>query len=350
MIRARHWQKATDPVRTMWRGSRRAVAHDFQWAFKNLKGVVDKEKALATGSFEAAVDWAHFRAVFRRPFDTLIRVHDDAAAYAVKRIGRNFAERGAVIRYKKMAGVETGQDGHALLYEPLVKDVTDVFNFDRLNPATLARLRAYQDALIQQLEDDARLTIQNAVERALEGGLAADEIVDAVLEVITLTDVQAQYVANYRAQLEAMDPAALNRRLMSQAAMDAFDEAYSAGESLPAAVIDGLVTDYADKFEAYRAQTIADTETVRAANLGLHDVYLQAVDTGVIPQEAIVRSWQVSLDEKTCPICLSIPDNNPNGVGVDELFDSDDGPVDDPPVHPNCRCSVEYVTNLDMLS
>lgn len=348
MLRARHWQKATDPVSAVWRSSRRAVAHDFRLAFHNLRAVVDRDKALATGSFEAAVDWQQFRALFKRPFDTLIRVHDEAAAFAVKRIGRSFAERGAVVRHKKMAGLAPGQVGH-LLYEPVVKDASDVFNFDRLNAATLARLREYQDALIQQLEDDARLAIQNAVERALEGGLSSDEIVDSVLEVITLTDTQAQYVANYRRQLEAMDPAVLNRQLMSQGAMDAFDEAYAAGESLSAAAIDGLVTDYTDRYETYRAQTIADTETVRAANLGLHDVYNQAVDEGVIPQEAIVRNWQVSLDEKTCPICLSIPDNNPDGVGIDELFDSDDGPVDDPPVHPNCRCSVEYVTNLDLL-
>ena len=80
----------------------------------------------------------------------------------------------------------------------------------------------------------------------------------------------------------------------------------------------------------------------------MHDAYSQAVDRGAFPAEAVTRNWQ--LGDAPCPVCESIPDNNPDGVGVDESFESDDGPVDDPPVHPHCECSVEYVTDLALIS
>ena len=53
------------------------------------------------------------------------------------------------------------------------------------------------------------------------------------------------------------------------------------------------------------------------------------------------------MDEGVCPICEAIPDNNVAGVRVGENFNSSLGPVNDPPVHPNCRCSINYVTDLD---
>jgi len=48
-------------------------------------------------------------------------------------------------------------------------------------------------------------------------------------------------------------------------------------------------------------------------------------------------------------VCQSVAERNPDGVGLDEDFESEDGPQDDPPIHPRCRCTVEYITNLDML-
>ena len=68
-----------------------------------------------------------------------------------------------------------------------------------------------------------------------------------------------------------------------------------------------------------------------------------------MPEEAVKRVWLIDLDDATCPICLSIIDNNPDGVGLSEDFESEDGPIDDPPVHPNCRCTVQYETNLDLV-
>ena len=35
---------------------------------------------------------------------------------------------------------------------------------------------------------------------------------------------------------------------------------------------------------------------------------------------------------------------------MDEDFDSDDGPMSDPPdPHPNCMCSIDYVTDISQI-
>ena len=52
------------------------------------------------------------------------------------------------------------------------------------------------------------------------------------------------------------------------------------------------------------------------------------------------RVWVLTPDDRLCEICSAIPDLNPDGVGLEETFDTDLGPVLSPPVHPNCRCAV----------
>ena len=147
--------------------------------------------------------------------------------------------------------------------------------------------------------------------------------------------------------LETLDPTALQRQLRNTTMDTAVQDAIDSGQLLSGDVIDFMVADYNSNYLDYRASTIAQTESVRAVNQGLHDAYSQAIDRGALPDSAVRREWE--LGDSPCPICESIPDNNPDGVGVDEEFDSDDGPVDDPPVHPNCMCSVSYVTDISQV-
>lgn len=339
------------------------MAKDIRGALGHLKEALDADRAMDLarhGLFRAvgnAVDWGHFREIMRRPFGRLIEVHNEAAAYGVRQINGRFGQRREAVRFGKGADASTdlgpslslGGTASNITGDATLKSVATVFNYDKLNPVTLEQLRLYQDALIVGLENDARDTIEQAIAAVIRNGLSAEDAVDYIRRVIGLTDTQALAVVNYRRGLEAMDAAVLTRRLMSDEAMQVFQDARRRGESLAASTIDALTVDYAERYLDYRAMTIARTETNRAANLGLHDVYRQAVERGAIPAEAITRHWKIALDEKTCPICRSIPENDPDGVPIDTPFYSSDGFVDDPPVHPNCRCSVEYITDLDMV-
>lgn len=233
--------------------------------------------------------------------------------------------------------------------DELIKAIGDGFDFDRFDEDTLRRLREAQDELIAELDQRARDTVASVIERGVRAGDAAAEIAANIRDTIALTDRQANAVANYRRLLEDIDQRALGRELRNKEFDDTVQDAIDTGEFLSDTAIERMVEDYADNYLDYRADTIARTESLRAANAGLRDSYRQAADRGVFPAEAVTRNWLAAIDERTCPVCMSIVENNPQGVGLDEDFQSDDGPIDDPPVHPSCRCTIEMQTNLDML-
>lgn len=80
----------------------------------------------------------------------------------------------------------------------------------------------------------------------------------------------------------------------------------------------------------YRAQMIAQTESVRAFNQGRL----------AVGREYGYESKQWDAVPDACPNCADL-----DGVivGIDELFPSDLGDVDSPPLHPNCRCGDHLI-------
>ncbi len=230
------------------------------------------------------------------------------------------------------------------------KDAGDEFAFDLYTQDVQDQLRQAQDELIQDLEQGIRDSIEQIVVNGARQGLGSDQTMDDIRQLIGLTDRQAQAVMNYRDMLESLDSGALDRQLRNFLEDETVQDAIDSGESLDDLMVDKLVQDYADNYLDYRAETIAQTESTRAANLGLQDAYSQAIDNGVFPSDAVKQFWKIALDETTCAVCQSIPDLNPNGVAIDEPFESSIGQVDAPPdPHPNCRCSVEIITDLDMV-
>lgn len=345
---AKHYQKPDNPQRKLILQHRRPVARDLRAALGHLGEMVPVEKTIQLikdGRFreiKGEVNWTHFREILKKPFATIGQAWQDGAALGVRKINASFVSAGIKVRFGKTF-VATDN-----ITEIFSKALGDRFNFDLYNEKTQAALRAQQDDLIQQLEDTARDSIETIVSAGAIEGLSAEDIVGDIRSLIGLTDMQSQAVMNYENMLRTLDPTALQRQLRNTTQDETVQDAIDAGTMLDDDVIDELVDDYTDNYLDYRASTIAQTESSRAVNDGLHDAYSQAIDRGVMSDEAVTREWE--LGDSPCPICESIPDNNPDGVGVDEDFDSDDGPVDDPPVHPSCMCSVNYITDISMLS
>jgi len=90
-----------------------------------------------------------------------------------------------------------------------------------------------------------------------------------------------------------------------------------------------------------RVRTIAETEAFSIVNLGQRLAMEQAAQQGGVVS-LVRRTWIITDDERLCIWCEQIPDMNPDGVGLDETFSTPYGPAMQPPVHPLCRCSVEY--------
>ena len=60
---------------------------------------------------------------------------------------------------------------------------------------------------------------------------------------------------------------------------------------------------------------------------------------GVLPQDSR-RFWIVTPDEKLSEAHAQIPAMNPDGRGMEEVFDTTEGPFMFPPSRPACRCGI----------
>ncbi len=335
-----NFQPADDAIRALAEKHESAVALQMRGALKHLRTLVPVDKvahALKHGTAAHVVNtiaFDHYAEVLKEPMGLLGDIYEAAGHHGASKLASAMRRGGKRLRYRP------GQ---------FRKDVGDGFNFDRFDAGTQKRLRDLVDSLIVDLSDSAKDTINSVIIDGVRAGDSFDEIAANIRDTISLTPNQAQAVASYRRALEDLDSNALSRTLRDMSFDGIVQDAIDSGEFLSDGVIQDAVDSYLENYLDHRATTISRTESLRAGNAGLRDSYTQAAERGVIPAAAVQRVWLIDRDERTCPICLSIIDMNPDGVGLNDDFQSEDGPVDDPPVHPNCRCTVQYETDLDMV-
>ncbi len=101
----------------------------------------------------------------------------------------------------------------------------------------------------------------------------------------------------------------------------------------------------AAKLIRWRAEMIARTETIRAANMGQQLVWETALDEGLLPQ-GTKKVWNTALDDRVCPICQPLHGTT---VGITSSFTvkTSTSPKvattkaeKTPPAHFQCRCSM----------
>lgn len=89
-----------------------------------------------------------------------------------------------------------------------------------------------------------------------------------------------------------------------------------------------------DEFTKPRAERIARTEVLNASNYATQEAYRQS-------EVVQKKEWLAALDERTSVECADL-----DGTVV-PLSKSFPGGVDFPPLHPNCRCTIIPVIDLD---
>lgn len=212
---------------------------------------------------------------------------------------------------------------------PTIEKATAEFSFDRGRPESAQWARYWAGALITQITYDQREVVRNIVSVAASGTTATPyggipfpgqrpvdwtQVARTVRGTIGLTTQQAGWVANH------------------------YDRAYTAAiqggaSSAQAAALAARSADrYQTSVHRYRANTIARTETMRAASEGRVQAWNQGMAQGFI-DPLWQKEWIAESD--ACPMCLSIDGKR---IGVKDSF-----PVGEPPAHPNCRCDVLLV-------
>lgn len=221
------------------------------------------------------------------------------------------------------------------------------FSFGITNPQTINYLRQYELRLIRSLTNSARNSIRTALVDGMQAGLNPITIARDVRRYIGLTPYQTKAVSNYRIALENQSKSALGRALRDKRFDRTVARAAAGGPELTPAQIDRMVERYQQRYLAFRAETIARTEAANAASMGNSLAWRQQIDEGLIEADAVSRHWIYTHDKKTRHAHRTIDEMNPDGVGIDEPFESELGPI----MHPgdpnaaaansiNCRCAT----------
>lgn len=327
-------------LRKTWRTPlEKAAGEDPEAQYKWLHDIADGAAADVREAFMRAIE----------RIKNTVKQADLEAAIASKSVERVLqvlgvdADIAAAIRQEMMPPLEDAmiEAGRATPEQALPKGGRLNIKFDLASPHTTRYLRNYEMNLIRQISNDTRAGIKQVVTSAFQFGAHPREQAREIRQMIGLTDIQAQWVQNYRDQLEGGDRAAMDRGLRDRRSDRRLNRALGAeGEGLDDDEIDRLVNFYQNKMLNARAETIARTETINAAQAGQQIAWEQASENGLLSRTHVRQGWLVTPDDRLCIVCALIPEMNPAGVPLGGYFQTPAGPVLRPTVHPNCRCSL----------
>ena len=224
---------------------------------------------------------------------------------------------------------EALREGSAAGMRQMPRQAALAASLDLTNPEAVRYLREHVPALVTNVSDEAREAVRQAVLRGFEEGRPPLAIAREVKESVGLTRPQQRFVANFRRQLETGNMGAgtapWDRRLSATERQQARSIFAVGGEE--SARVNALVDRYAESLLNRRSQDIARTEIHRAFVEGQTELWRQAEDQGLMDRRTVRRVWIVTPDDRLRPDHAAVPGMNPDGVGLDQPFDTPVGPV-----------------------
>jgi len=200
-------------------------------------------------------------------------------------------------------------------------------SFKKTNPRAVAWAETRSATLVTRISEETRGAIREVVRSAFETGVPPKAAARLIRPLIGLTERDAQAVINLRQRLldspgDLVYAGKTRIRVPREGASEEF--------------LGDKADEYADRLLNGRAVSIARTETIAASNEGQRELWLQAVDEGLLDENE-QREWITAGDDRLCPICESM-DGQVRGLA--EPFETPDGEeVMGPPAHPMCRCA-----------
>lgn len=268
----------------------------------------------------------------------------------------------------------------AAAYDPLDRVLIDVYRlggaetaaqmparlrirFDGRDPQAEAWARNYSSDLVTAIAEDQREAVRTTIAGGIEAGQGGRRIaVDIVGRVnpltgqreggiLGLTRQQAEYVVNYRAELQSSDPKRLRNALRRRRRDKHFDATVGRaidGEPMDSATVSKLVDRYKVSLLKLRGGTIARTEALTAVYAARHETFRQAVAKGRLVEDQITRTWRSASDLRVRDTHTVL--NGQKVRGLTQPFVSPSGALLLYPHDPSapekervsCRCDVFY--------
>jgi hypothetical protein len=162
-------------------------------------------------------------------------------------------------------------------------------------------------------------------------GVPPRRLVQQIRDAVGLRSDQVRAVENLRARMAAADPGDLIKAGRTRIRIPR--------EGATEALIDKRAEEYGRRLRNQRALLIARTETLTASNRGQKELWLQAQDSGQLPED-IEREWIVTPDDRLRPEHAAMAGQRRK---ISEPFQTAEGRSLEPGEDPNCRCAQGIV-------
>lgn len=214
-------------------------------------------------------------------------------------------------------------------------------SFQMINPHAVAAARDHAAAMLTAVRDQTKEAVKAAIVEAMRGNLTPHETARIVANTVGLNVPQSRALARYSTQLAAVNAGEAPRSILRRAGFN-----YPRTAQGRATAADR----YAKKLLRDRADMIARTEIMSAANRGLTLNWQEAAASGLIDATASTRQWVVTFDDLTCEACVPMNGavapvdgsfvSNMTGLTLDSFQPSAEVTLQSPPLHPRCRCTM----------
>lgn len=171
-----------------------------------------------------------------------------------------------------------------------------IVNFDQVNTRALNAMTRNQLRLVREFVSEQRRATRVAMIDGIERGINPRDMARAFRDSIGLTAKQQTYVINYRTQLQSLDSKALGRKLRDRRFDRTIQAAIKNDKPLTSAQIDKMVERYQQRWVKYRSEVIGRTEALSSVHEGTDEMYQQAIDSGTLDLEELIRTWDSSND------------------------------------------------------
>ncbi len=163
-----------------------------------------------------------------------------------------------------------------------------LIRFDATHSKVIQRARTNSYEQVSGLTQESREVVRRVVVEGVTTGVAPRETARRLRDSVGLTDSQERALSNYRRALESGDwSKAMGYELRDGRA----DRSMRRGMELTPKRIDELAERYRVNSINHRAETIARTESLRAAHEGADDAMSQSIERGDIDATQLETEW-----------------------------------------------------------
>lgn len=204
-------------------------------------------------------------------------------------------------------------------------------SFDTANPRAVEWATDRSSALITEIGPETLAAVRELIALGISEGIPPRKLAQQIRDAVGLRSDQMRAIENLRARMAAAKPGDLVKagktsiRIPRGGATDA--------------LIDQRSGEYAKRLKQQRALLVARTETLTASNRGQKELWLQAQDSGQLPDD-IEREWIVTPDERLRPKHALLAGQRRK---VNEPFQTAEGEEIEPGEEPACRCVAGLV-------